>query len=238
MGDSVFSHEFLALVYALEYDGAVGASVTPNPIENSNLSTMDVWLMIPHLQLEYDFAKEGTTKSVGNMHYQKPQCNLSISFYFTRGTSAPVRGFELKPEQKGTTPTPRLKTRENSLLWELPWDQAIKNVVGMLTPKPTDIILNSGHWSQLTHNQTVAVRGAALTVAPRVVWSTTTACKAGAEHFIKELRSRFRIYSSCSETAKPLHWSTVDVPQRRIFGPDVFDAQCSNNMAPAGTMVS
>ena len=110
--------------------------------------------------------------------------------------------------------------------WRLSWQQVMREVVANLQPPPTVIVLNMGLWSGPPNASYAAeLERVARTVAPRVVWKTTTRMrKSGSSKWLRTDLLARRVFREVFDAARlTRRLTTRDYWDPRHFLPHVYN---------------
>lgn len=110
--------------------------------------------------------------------------------------------------------------------WRLNWQQVMREVVAKLQPPPTVIVLNMGLWSGPPNASYAAeLERTARTVAPRVVWKTTTRMrKSGSSKWLRTDLLARRVFHEVFDAARlTRHLDNRDYWDPRHFLPHVYN---------------
>ena len=217
MGDSLTRYQWLALAYSFHRGTELSSTEFPSMVKEREWRH---WMPFYNGSTERlkpngrcdchrSFAKPVGSKTVENRYYwlesskrngeRIPLLNLSFVQVLTPET---IFGHwqptgENANEAHRAAVNPVFAPR-----WRMNWQQVMREVVAKLQPKPTVLVLNMGLWSGPPNaSYAKELEAVARSVAPRVVWKTTT---------------RMR-------KAGPSKWLRTDLLPRRVFS-EVFDA--------------
>ena len=212
MGDSLTRYQWLALAASFHQHVELSSSEFPNLVKEREWRH---WMpfyngsterLMPNTRCDChrSFARPVGSKTIENRYFwlegkgHKPLLNLSF-----------VQVLEPETIFGHWTPTGALSDERHRAhvhldfapLWRKNWQQVMREVVAKLQPPPTVLVLNMGLWKAPNASYAAELERIARTVAPRVIWKTTT---------------RMR-------NAGSTKWLRTDLQPRRIFR-EVFDA--------------
>lgn len=238
MGDSLTRYQWLALAASFHRKVELSGSEYPSLVKEREWRH---WMpfyngsterLMPNTRCDChrSFAKPVGSKTIENRFYWTNDGRLNLSFVQVLtpetifGNWAPIG--ELSDE--------RLRARihnEFAPRWRMHWLECMQKVVAKLQPPPTVIILNMGLWSGPPNaSYAAALERVARTVAPRVIWKTTTRMrKAGSTKWLRTDLVPRRIFGEIFDAARLTRW-LVD---RDYWDPRHFHAHVYNHLNAA-----
>jgi len=178
VGDSLMRYQYISLAYWL-HTGAFPAH-TPTILFKNNFAHWNAFYGVTNAMLypaEYcDCTYQGEKVNVENRYYFNEKRNITLSFYSYTGDHRRMHGYWM-PGGAATNHQFHAPTHETGpRKWVVNSIQELfTNIIAKLTPKPSVLLLNAGHWNNKYKEEShrTAVLTIALSHFDRVIWKTT-----------------------------------------------------------------
>ena len=236
MGDSLTRYQWLALATSFHRKVELSGTEYPSMVKEREWRH---WMpfyngsterLMPNTRCDChrSFAKPVGSKTVENRYFWTNGLNLSfiqvLNPAIIFGHWAPTG--ELADERQ------RVHIhKEFAPLWRMEWLECMRKVVAKLQPPPTVLVLNTGQWSGPPNASYAAdLDRVARSVAPRVVWKTTTRMrKAGQSKWLRTDLLPRRVFGEVFDAARLTRW----LVERDYWDPRHFQAHVYNHLNAA-----
>ena len=237
MGDSLTRYQWLALAASFHRKVELSGTEYPSLVKEREWRH---WMpfyngsterLMPNTRCDChrSFAKPVGSKTVENRYFWTDGTRLNMSFVQVL-TPETIFG-HWQPTGELSDERQRRIHMDFEPRWRMHWIECMQKVVARLQPPPTVLVLNMGLWSGPPNASfAAALERAARTVAPRVVWKTTTRMrKAGSTKWLRTDLLPRRIFSEVFDAARLTRW-LVD---RDYWDPRHFHAHVYNHLNAA-----